>query len=104
MPASDPPPATPSGPITAIVLAAGKGTRMTSDLPKVMHPLAGQPMIRHVTGALEAAGAGRIALIDNGAPLALTSDKSTECYRNFWPGPDRAMADLTLRYKRWPAL
>ena len=44
--------------------------------------------------ALADANAGRILLLDSGAPLALTSDKSTECYRNFWPGPDRAMADF----------
>lgn len=41
--------------------------------------------------ALSKAGAGRIALVENGPPLGLTSDKSTECYRNFWPGPDDAM-------------
>ena len=44
--------------------------------------------------ALASANAGRIALIDNGPPLGLTSDKSTECYRNFWPGPDSAMAEF----------
>ncbi len=44
--------------------------------------------------ALSRAGAGRIAIVDSGTPLGLTSDKSTECYRNFWPGPDRAMADF----------
>lgn len=44
--------------------------------------------------ALSTAGVGRIALVENGPPLGLTSDKSTECYRNFWPGPDDAMLRL----------
>ena len=44
--------------------------------------------------ALGLAGAGRVALVENGPPLGLTSDKSTECYRNFWPGPDDAMLRL----------
>ncbi len=39
---------------TAVILAAGQGTRMHSDLPKVLHRLAGQPMIRYL---LDAAGA-----------------------------------------------
>jgi bifunctional UDP-N-acetylglucosamine pyrophosphorylase/glucosamine-1-phosphate N-acetyltransferase len=36
----------------AVILAAGKGTRMKSDLPKVLHPLAGRPMIGHVLESL----------------------------------------------------
>ncbi len=38
--------------LQAIVLAAGKGTRMKSPLPKVLHPLAGKPMILHVLNNL----------------------------------------------------
>ncbi len=37
-----------------VVLAAGKGTRMRSTLPKVLHPLAGQPLLAHVLNAVEA--------------------------------------------------
>ena len=38
--------------LSGIVLAAGKGTRMKSPLPKVLHPVAGRPMISYVIGAL----------------------------------------------------
>lgn len=37
----------------AIVLAAGKGTRMKSDLHKVLHPIAGRPMLDHLLASLE---------------------------------------------------
>lgn len=40
-------------------------------------------------------GVERIALVDSRPPLTLTSDKSTECYRNWWP--DRPMVDLMNR-------
>ena len=36
-------------------------------------------------------GAANVTLVEPGNPLSLTSDKSTEAYRNWWPGPDRAM-------------
>lgn len=39
--------------IHAIVLAAGRGTRMKSDLAKVLHPLAGRPLLAHVLQSLE---------------------------------------------------
>lgn len=38
-----------------------------------------------------------IILVDERAPLSLTSDKSTECYRNWWPGPGDAMVTLMNR-------
>ena len=44
------------GGIAAIILGAGKGTRMKSDLPKVMMPVCGKPMIRHIIDTLEKIG------------------------------------------------
>jgi sarcosine oxidase, subunit beta len=38
-----------------------------------------------------------VVLVDERAPLSLTSDKSTECYRNWWPGPGDAMVRLMNR-------
>ena len=39
----------------------------------------------------------RVVLVDERPPLSLTSDKSTEAYRNFWPGPDGAMVRFMNR-------
>ena len=47
----------------AIVLAAGKGTRMKSELPKVLVPVAGRPMIQYVLEALNAAGVHQIVIV-----------------------------------------
>ena len=47
----------------AIILAAGKSTRMKSDLPKVLHPACGLPMIEHVLSAVREAGVGRIVVV-----------------------------------------
>jgi bifunctional UDP-N-acetylglucosamine pyrophosphorylase/glucosamine-1-phosphate N-acetyltransferase len=40
-------------PFAAVILAAGKGTRMKSDLHKVLHPIAGRPMLMHLLAALD---------------------------------------------------
>lgn len=49
--------------VAAVVLGAGKGTRMQSDLPKVMMPLCGKPMIRHIIDAMEEIGADKIVTV-----------------------------------------
>ena len=47
--------------------------------------------------ALTHSGLKRVLIVDPGPPLSLTSDKSTECYRNWWPGPGDAMVALMNR-------
>jgi bifunctional UDP-N-acetylglucosamine pyrophosphorylase/glucosamine-1-phosphate N-acetyltransferase len=47
----------------AIILAAGAGTRMKSALPKVLHKVAGLPMLGHVVAALRGAGVERIVVV-----------------------------------------
>ena len=50
-------------PLAAIILAAGKGTRMGDDRPKVLHEVAGEPMVRWVVNAARASGVSRIILV-----------------------------------------
>ncbi|MQW86207.1 bifunctional UDP-N-acetylglucosamine diphosphorylase/glucosamine-1-phosphate N-acetyltransferase GlmU [Sinorhizobium saheli] len=47
----------------AIILAAGESTRMKSAMSKVLHPVAGRPMIAHVVEALESASISEVALV-----------------------------------------
>ena len=52
-----------SRPVAAIVLAAGKGTRMKSDLHKVLHSIAGRPMLEHLLASVGEVGAERIVVV-----------------------------------------
>jgi UDP-N-acetylglucosamine diphosphorylase/glucosamine-1-phosphate N-acetyltransferase len=46
-----------------VILAAGQGKRMHSDLPKVLHPIGGRPMIRHVIERVHEVGPGRVVVV-----------------------------------------
>lgn len=63
--------------------------------------MAGVSTAYHLTNL----GAGRVVLVDPRPPLSLTSDKSTECYRNWWPS--KSMVGLTDRsidlFEEWAA-
>jgi bifunctional UDP-N-acetylglucosamine pyrophosphorylase/glucosamine-1-phosphate N-acetyltransferase len=59
-----------SAALAAVILAAGQGTRMKSCLPKVLHEVAGQPMLHHVIRGAGSLGADPIiAVIGHGADL-----------------------------------
>ncbi len=49
--------------VEAVILAAGKGTRMKSDLAKVLHPLAGRPLLAHVLACVGRAGIDRTVVV-----------------------------------------
>ncbi|MBY8827735.1 bifunctional UDP-N-acetylglucosamine diphosphorylase/glucosamine-1-phosphate N-acetyltransferase GlmU [Hephaestia mangrovi] len=54
-------------PVAAIVLAAGKGTRMKSDLHKVLHPIAGRPMLLHLLDSVAALDPARTIVVTGAA-------------------------------------
>lgn len=49
--------------MNVVILAAGLGKRMHSDLPKVLHPLAGRPLLAHVIGTARRLKPGRICIV-----------------------------------------
>ncbi len=49
--------------MNVVILAAGKGKRMHSDLPKVLHPLAGKPLLGHVIASARELGAEKICVV-----------------------------------------
>ena len=78
----------PAHPIAVVILAAGKGTRMKSDLHKVLHPIAGRPMLLHLVASAAAlhpaktvvvTGAGReqveAAVTPHGISTALQAEQ-----------------------------
>lgn len=56
-------PAPPTPPVVAVVLAAGKGTRMGSDRPKVLHEAGGRPLLAWVLDAARGAGCEHLAVV-----------------------------------------
>ncbi len=76
----------------AIVLAAGQGTRMRSRIPKVLHPLAGRPLVLHVLDALGGVGVERpVVVTGHGADAveAAVADRATTVRQE----PQRGTAD-----------
>jgi bifunctional UDP-N-acetylglucosamine pyrophosphorylase/glucosamine-1-phosphate N-acetyltransferase len=56
--------------LQVVILAAGQGTRMRSGLPKVLHPIAGKAMVRHVIAAASAMNAQKtVVVVGHGVPV-----------------------------------
>ncbi|MEP9371326.1 bifunctional UDP-N-acetylglucosamine diphosphorylase/glucosamine-1-phosphate N-acetyltransferase GlmU [Mesorhizobium sp. KR1-2] len=67
----------------SIILAAGEGTRMKSALPKVLHKIAGLPMVAHVAKAATEAGGGDLALV-----IGYGAEQMRESATTFAPGAE----------------
>jgi len=72
-------------PFTALIMAAGHGTRMKSVLPKVLHPVCGKPMVGWVIDAARAAGATEVVCVtrpgdgvEEGLPAGVTVAEQTQ--------------------------
>ena len=69
--------------VAAILLAAGQGTRMKSDLPKVLHPLCGKPMLWYVLEAVKKVATGKpVVIVGHGAEQVNTFvGETADCVR-----------------------
>ena len=74
-----------------VILAAGMGKRMRSDLPKVLHPLAGRPMLAHVVAAATRIGAADATCC---AAQTASADGAPPCCMSGLHGP--AACGLTV--------
>jgi len=63
MVASSPAPPADRRPVAVVILAAGQGTRMKSDRHKVLHPVAGRPMLLHLLASIDALQPARIVVV-----------------------------------------
>lgn len=89
--------------LRAVVLAAGKGTRMHSSLPKVLHPVAGKPMLAWILEAIEGAGFSEIAVVV-GHQADLVAERMGERYTYVLQEPQRGTGDaVRLALEAMPA-
>ena len=97
-----------SNPVAAIILAAGRGTRMKSDLHKVLHPIAGRPMLMHLLSSVDALNPqSKVVVVGSGseqleaalagsAVLALQSPQLGTAHAV--QQAERALADFVAEY------
>jgi bifunctional UDP-N-acetylglucosamine pyrophosphorylase / glucosamine-1-phosphate N-acetyltransferase len=81
--------------LTAVILAAGLGTRMKSALPKVLHPIAGRPLLHYAVRAAFEAGVERAIVVTSGHPQIeqLLAQEFGERVRTVVQNPPRGTGD-----------
>ena len=94
--------------VAGIVLGAGKGTRMKSLMPKVLHQVAGQTMVSRVLGALREAGIEKTVVVinkdqTNDHNLIQEIKRSTVCVQNEQRGTADAVASSAAAFFSMPA-
>lgn len=77
-----------SNPIAAVILAAGKGTRMKSDTHKVLHPIAGRPMLLHLMASVDA--------LDPAKKVVIVGDKADQLEKALAGSADLAVQEPQL--------
>jgi bifunctional UDP-N-acetylglucosamine pyrophosphorylase / glucosamine-1-phosphate N-acetyltransferase len=88
-------------PCLYVVLAAGKGTRMKSSLPKVLHKIAGQSMLAHVLGtATESAGKIAVVVAPGAEALSAETLRIAPDAKIFEQADQRGTADAVLAARR----
>jgi bifunctional UDP-N-acetylglucosamine pyrophosphorylase/glucosamine-1-phosphate N-acetyltransferase len=89
-----------SQPLTAVILAAGHGTRMRSRIPKVLHPICGRPMIDWVLEAVREAGVTDIKVIANPHHADVAAHLAPSAHRGEGEGEGRGRVQVV--YQRDP--
>src|SRR5438309_6021136 len=92
----------PRGSVTAVVLAAGRGVRMNSKIPKVLHPVAGRPMLLWAMAAARALDPERTLVVTNpaqdGIQAALNGEGQTVPQRDQL-GTGHALAQVSAEHR-----
>ena len=82
-------------PLRVVVMAAGKGTRMKSRLPKVLHRLVGRPLVGHVIDTAKRLGAAQVVVITgHGAGQVEPAVRGLADQGQTQPVPDEALVRL----------
>ena len=84
-----------TSPLNVAILAAGQGKRMHSALPKVLHPLAGRPLVAHVLAAVRALAPRAVAIVIGHGGDAVQAAIAAPDVRFALQDPPRGTGDAT---------